>query len=174
MRSSSPLDGSPRARADRDLGGGEHSAPLGRSGMEMPDSGQLDEGGTPSRDRPPADLAGSSSSLAGLSRGASGYSAGSASIVGISRKKKLLAFSHSPDHSGRSGDLGLSCRGSRRSRRSRSPRTPSPFPPWRERGSLASAGEPFFPLGSYWGLVDGAAPNWRSMRAIVSSRGPKG
>ena len=28
-----------QGQADRDLGGGEHSAPLGRSGMEMPDSG---------------------------------------------------------------------------------------------------------------------------------------
>ena len=38
-------------------------------GMEMPNPGQLDEGGTPSRDRPPVDLAGSSSSLAGLQGG---------------------------------------------------------------------------------------------------------
>ena len=80
-----------QGQADRDLGGGEHSAPLGRSGMEMPDSGQLDEGGTPSRSRPPADLAGSSSSLARLSRGASGYGS-----VGVYRrdlqKKKLLHY----------------------------------------------------------------------------------
>ena len=65
--------------------------PWGRSGMEMPDSGQLHEGGTPSRDRPPADLAGSSSSLAGFTRGQAAM-ARSASIVGISRKKKLLHY----------------------------------------------------------------------------------
>ena len=79
-------------------------APLGRSGMEMPDSGQLDEGGTPSRSRPPADLAGSSSSLAGLS-GSLGIRL-DWSLSSGSPEKEVAELSDSPDHSGRSGDLG--------------------------------------------------------------------
>ena len=71
--------------------------------MEMPDSGQLDPERPSPRSRPPADLAGSSSSLAGLQGGKRlwlGRSLPSGST------EEEAAESHSPAHSGRTGDLG--------------------------------------------------------------------
>ena len=67
-------------------------------------------------------------------KGASGYGS-----VGVYRrdlqKKEAVALSGSPDHSGRSGDLGRSCRGSKR--------TPSPFPPWRREAPWLRLGSLF-------------------------------
>ena len=73
-----------------------------------------------------------SSSLAGLS-GSLGIRIGR-SLSSGSPAEEAVAFSDSPDHSGRSGDLGRIA-GSREGRLA-----PSPL---EERGSLASAGEPF-------------------------------
>ena len=97
---------------------------------------------------PPADLAGSSSSLAGL-QGGKRLWLGRRLSPG-SPEKEAVALSESPNHSGRSGDLGRIAGGREgRGGRGRKGRL-APFSPLEERGSLASAGEPFFFRA--WGL----------------------
>ena len=88
--------------------------------MEMPNPGQLDEGGTPSRSRPPADLAGSSSSLAGLQGGKRLWLGRSLSPG--SPEKEVAAFIGEPESLRQVGRSWSDCRGSRRSH------SPDPFP----------------------------------------------
>ena len=62
------------------------------------------------------------------------------SLSSGSPEREVAELSDSPDHSGRSGDLGRIAGG--REGRGQEGRL-APFPPLEERGSLASAGEPF-------------------------------